>query len=722
MRPPPPRLRRRWNDVLRPLRGACPSGPWDGWAAPVGIALLWLLALAAFIGMAIPVEASPLRLDGQARSVSGTGHLETFYDPEGTLGVEQACAPTTPFTSIPGNFNGSYTPKGAWWLRLKVEPGPAAGGIWWLEIFAPYTDRIDAYVPDADVGDTISVRHKEAGALKPFDAREWPTFTNVLRMELVAGQPADLCIRLSGKRALNARLVLWREADLVGWLTLNILVISLAVGAALIVSLGALIIAAWLRSAAFGWYGVYVGAVSLNFLANSGFWPVLFRSVDPSSLLRLQSMVGCFSVMAGAMMARSIFGAPAHAPIANKVILAIALWAAVCIPVSALGYYGVVAPYLIVGVFTLALLGPWLALRMLLRREPAAMWYLVGFTTYCAATIWFALVVLGLAPLNDFLEWGYQSAGLLHMAATFAGLASALQAGMRERQRLEAELLQASQRNMLELERAVEQRTSALNEEVGARRRAETALLKALKEQRNFLAMVSHEFRTPLSTLRLSVTLLERGVEAADEALKREVEKMRRAILRLSGLIDTFLAEEWLERATMTIQRKLLDIGALTADVVRELAAHAQGRIVRAECLPIRIDGDPVLLRTVVDNLVGNALKYTDGSIFVSVSERDAGVLICVEDQGPGIPADQREEIFDRYYRAPEAITKSGTGLGLYLVRLIVEKHGGHVRLTDARDGGSRFEVWLPERLPPSSTGPAEDARTSHAASGGGVA
>jgi signal transduction histidine kinase len=688
-------------------------------AAPVRIALLYILALATCICMVMPVEASPLPLDGQVRNVSGTGHIETFYDPQGTLSVEQACAPTTPFTPISGNFNGSYTPKGAWWLRLKVEPGPAAGGAWWLEIFAPYTDRIDAYVPDADADDTVAVRHKEAGALKPFGEREWPTFTNILRVELIAGQPADLCIRLSGKRALNARLVLWRQADLVGWLTLNILVVSLAVGAALIVSVGALIIAAWLRSASFGWYGVYVGAVSLNFLANSGFWPVLLPSLEPASLLRIQSMVGCFSIMAGAFMARAIFRVPAHAPIANKIILAIGIVAGASIPASALGYYGIVAPYLMAGILILALLGPWLAVRMLLRGEPAAMWYLVGFSAYCAATIWFALVVLGLAPLNDFLEWGYQSAGLLHMAATFAGLASALQAGMRERQRLEAELLQASQRNMLELERAVEQRTAALNEEVGARRRAETALLKALKEQRNFLGMVSHEFRTPLSTLRLSVTLLERGVEAVDEALKREVEKMRRAILRLSGLIDTFLAEEWLERAAMTIQRRTLDIGALTADVVREHAAHAQGRIERADCPPITIEGDPVLLRTVVDNLVGNALKYTEKGIFVSVTRQDGGALICVEDRGPGIPAGERDEIFDRYYRAPEAVTKSGTGLGLHLVRLIVEKHGGHVRLTDAREGGSRFEAWLPERLPPLSPGQAEDARTPQAADGG---
>lgn len=660
--------------------------------------LLALIALSTFATGPVAAEHAPaLPLAAEALEVPAKGHLEALYDPTGTLSFEQVRKEGQHFTALSGNFNASYVPKGAWWVRLRLAPGPGAGGQWWLVVTAPYTDRIAAYAPDvADNGTLVRDRHKETGALVPARARDLFTFTNVVRLHLPQGETSEVYLRLSGNRALNAQLTLWRLPELTRHLTLSVLVFSLGVGAAIITAFGTLIMAMWLRSAQFAWYGAYVGSVALVFLGNGGFGQVLLQSLDPGDVVRLQNMVGCFATMAGAFMVRALFRTRQRARIIDALIVMLGYGSALAIGVSALGYYKVIAPYLMLGILGLALVSPWLALQQVRHREPAGIWYFVGFTCYCAATIWFSLVVLGVAPLNDFLNWGYQTAGLLHMAAIFAGLASSMRAGSRARRRLESQLLALSRSNERQLEQAVAQRTAALNAEVEGRRRAEDALQRALKEQRNFLVMVSHEFRTPLSTMRLAVAVLERGLGTGMSALRREVDKVGRSVIRLSNLIDTFLADEWLEHSAMMLQHRPVEMAALVAEVVREHGAQAPGRVFLGECTETVIEGDGVLLRTVLDNLVGNALKHTDGPVTASIVPSNDGALIEVADRGRGVPEAEREEIFERYYRSPSTVTRPGTGIGLYLARLIVEQHAGWIKVGDRSEGGSVFKVWLP--------------------------
>ncbi|QTL03293.1 sensor histidine kinase [Aquabacter sp. L1I39] len=663
--------------------------------------MLALLVLAALLPSqrAAAAEHGVLALPSNVLEVPAKGHLEALYDPTGALSFEEVRAQGGRFAALPGNFNASYVPKGAWWVRLRLAPEPGANGQWWLVITAPYTDHIAVYAPDQDADGTLMRnRHKESGAMVPARERDLFTFTNVVRLQVPAGETSEIYLRLSGNRALNAQLTLWRLPELARHLTLSVLTFSLGVGAAIITSIGTLVMAAWLRAPQFGWYGAYVGAVSLVFLGNGGFGQVLLSSWDPGDVIRLQNMVGCFSVLAGAFMVRGLFRTREGARIIDALLKALGLFSALCVVASAFGYYKVVAPYLMLGILGLALVSPWLALQQVRHREPAGLWYFVGFTSYCAATIWFSLVVLGVAPLTDFLGWGYQTAGFLHMAAIFAGLASSMRAGSRARRRLESQLLALSRSNERQLEFAVAERTAALNEEVEGRRRAEDALQRALKEQRNFLVMVSHEFRTPLSTMRLAVTVMERGLGTGMSALRREVDKVGRAVTRLSNLIDTFLADEWLEHSAMMLQHRPVDMGALVADVVHDQGSQAPGRVFLGPCPQTVIEGDAVLLRTVLDNLVGNALKHTDGPVTASLAPADDGVLIEVADRGRGVPEAEREEIFERYYRSPSTVTRPGTGIGLYLARLIVEQHAGWIKVGDRSEGGSVFKVWLPRQ------------------------
>ncbi|MFG1465084.1 sensor histidine kinase [Xanthobacter sp. DSM 24535] len=645
-------------------------------------------------------EAEPLLAEETTREIAAYGHLEALYDPLGTMTLSDVSAPNAQFRLLPGNFNAGYTPKGAWWLRLSIVSTHNASEAWWLAITAPYTDLIEVYGPDLGPSNQIEIVRKETGSLVPAARRELFTHAYLAQVHLKPNDRTDIYLRLSGTRSLSAKLTLWRLPDLLQHLTIGVLLLSLAVGAAGITSAGALIFGAWLRSPTFLWYGAYAGATALVFLGNSGFGSVLLNTWNPVHVLRLQGVIGCLSIMTGALLIRSIFCVPSRSRIITGFVLGMAGFAGLGMVASAFGFYGQVAPPLILGVLLLSLLVPALAFQQYLERKPAAVWYLVGFGSYSLATVWFALVALGFAPLTQFSEWGYQTIGVLHMGAIFAGLASAMRAGSRERRRLEARLLVASQRNERQLERAVAERTVALNAEIEARRRAETALHKALKEQRNFLVMVSHEFRTPLSTMRLAVAIIERGLASTEERLRNEARKISRAALRLSNLIDTFLAEEWLDKTAMQIQRKPVDLALLLREVSSEQASNASRAIAVTTSAVAVIEADPVLLRAAVENVIGNALKHTEGNVLVSLHTAPDGISLQVEDQGEGIPATEREEIFERYFRSSAAGARPGAGIGLYLAKQIVDLHGGRITLSAAPAGGSIFEIWLPVRMP----------------------
>ncbi|WP_165933696.1 sensor histidine kinase [Aquabacter spiritensis] len=659
------------------------------------------LLAAAFLFLVLMAgggAAATLDLAARDSGVPLAGHISVYHDPSGTMTFDEARADAGRFHPIEGNFNVGYSPQGAWWLHVSVMPEPGQGGIWYLAINARFTDMIQVHAPDRGEDGTRHIAHKTTGALFPPQSRDLLTNTYVVRVFLPEGEETDLFLRLSGARSLSAQPVLWRLPDFVEHLTLNVLIIAIAIGAAGITSIGALIFGLWLRSPPFAWYGAYVGATALNFLANAGFLALILDPLPPFAVLRLQGAIGCLGIFISAFMVRSIFCPPGRHPFVRLWLSTFGVAGAAGMAFSVFGHYGLIAPALMVSILVTSLIVPILAAARMVRGEAAGLWYFIGFTSYAAATWWFALVVFGLLPIGWIIEWGYQTIGLLHMAAIFAGMASALRAGARERRLLQGQLLRASQENAAALERAVERRTAELRREVGAREQAEAALRVALREQRNFLVMVSHEFRTPLATMRAAIAIIVRGSAGLDAQLRREGEKIVRALTRLTSLIDTFLAEEWIDRAAMRAERASVDVAALAVDICREQAAQGERTIETAGLRHATIEADPVLLRTLIENLVSNALKYSDGDVRLDIGARDTGIVLRVSDAGAGIVPEEQEAIFERYYRSPTRKLKPGAGIGLHIAKRVVEMHRGSISVTSSLGAGSTFEVWLPER------------------------
>ena len=218
--------------------------------------------------------------------------------------------------------------------------------------------------------------------------------------------------------------------------------------------------------------------------------------------------------------------------------------------------------------------------------------------------------------------------------------------------------------------------------------RAAARIESLVGSHRMLLANASHELRTPLARIRMAVELMQ---EAADPARKAELE---RDIAELDALIDEILLASRLDALPGLEVREEIDLLALAAEeCARYDNCSLEGR-------PVTVRGDPRLLRRMIRNLVENARRHASGSaieVMVAVGESGEAQL-RVRDHGPGIPADERERVFEPFYRSKERPPASGgSGLGLALVRQIARRHGGDAACLAAPDAeGALFLVRLP--------------------------
>ncbi|HET9074026.1 MAG TPA: HAMP domain-containing sensor histidine kinase [Solirubrobacteraceae bacterium] len=225
----------------------------------------------------------------------------------------------------------------------------------------------------------------------------------------------------------------------------------------------------------------------------------------------------------------------------------------------------------------------------------------------------------------------------------------------------------------------------------------------AFDVQREFVADASHELRTPLTVIRGQLELLA-GTEDVERHELLRVERLIQAeISRLTRLTDDLLLLARSERDDF-LRRRRVELAPLITDLWDGLSLTAPRRIEVGRVEALTIDADPDRLAQALRNLGTNAIAHTrepDGLVQISArrSPRDPQrVLITVADDGPGIPPEHRQQVFERFYRTDRSRARSqgGAGLGLAIVRAIVEAHGGWVSVGESAAGGAAFEIDLP--------------------------
>jgi two-component system phosphate regulon sensor histidine kinase PhoR len=238
--------------------------------------------------------------------------------------------------------------------------------------------------------------------------------------------------------------------------------------------------------------------------------------------------------------------------------------------------------------------------------------------------------------------------------------------------------------------------------------------------QSEFIANMSHEFRTPLTSIRMFVDTLRSGRVKSTEEEARCLDLLAQETERMERMVDRVLTFRQLEKADSGLRLAPQELPALVQRAlapwseVDEAAAERLELVMEPDLPRVMVDPDPIVEAT--RNLVANALKYTRGTVVITLRHDGEGIAVSVRDQGPAIPRWERKRIFKRFYRG-RGTREQGSGLGLAIAKGVAEAHGGRLDLKSSEGVGNVFTLLLPlverrapARVQPVTVTPGEDA------------
>ena len=629
--------------------------------------LLWLAA-GSLAGPPVPALTLPA-----AGKLDLTSHLDYLPDPGGTWEIaEVAGARATQFTTplprhSPPPWATSIHPEGALWLRFTLEPSPGGPDEAWLEVAPATLEDVRLYVPRPDRGFT----ERHSGQTWPWTEREVDYRQPLFRLQLEAG-PTTYYLRVQTRLATRPVLTLWPTLAFTEAAMAEARVWGLYFGVYALIALLHAFFWMWSQERVHYLFTLYV---ALNLLAAllAGGW---LQQAQPNFWLPglangVLAALLCLSLPVMQRFILDYVGLLRDKPFWRQGLLLAANL------LAGLGLLLVLAdlPGLALALASTAT-GTFIALSMLLAITPA--WR--GHERARTFLLAFGLHALGLA-VNLARARGWLAPGLMTDQALATGTLL---------QTLVLSLAIFSDHKRLRREKALAE------DQAAAERRLR-------EEQEDFLALVSHEVRTPLSIIAAAAhnLLLDPLLDAKSRA---RGEKIRRASERLTRLMDDYLSAERLASADAPLRRAPLELSKLCRAAMDDLQdTPGPEMILEAAAVPI-CTGDAELLRLAIRNLLQNARRHSPPAepVVIRPEAAEGGVRVRVRDAGPGVPSEDLPVIFRRFRRGHNS-TETGAGLGLYLVDKVARRHGGRVGVTNLVGGGCEFSLWLPLDAWPSS-------------------
>lgn len=277
----------------------------------------------------------------------------------------------------------------------------------------------------------------------------------------------------------------------------------------------------------------------------------------------------------------------------------------------------------------------------------------------------------------------------------------------RQNQELE-QIRQELQKLNQELERKVEERTFTLQETLQELESSRNELKEALDKEKElgelksrFVSMASHEFRTPLSTILSSASLINRYIAANQpDNCERHIHRIKSSVEHLNSVLEDFLSIGRIEEGLIKVNHEEFNIAEEVENIateMRELAKPGQS-IVVSSAEGALITSDKHLLKIAFSNLISNAIKFSheDGVIEVVLEKMSEKYLIHVKDHGIGIPYEDQKHLFARFFRASNSSNIQGTGLGIYIVKRYIDIIGGEISFESIPNKGTTITIELP--------------------------
>lgn len=657
----------------------------------LGALLAWGILAGALARAPVPWPGA-LTLGAWTTHLQTHGHLQRLQDPRGRLDVRQAVA-SPGWAPLPADLNAGFTDDTVW-LRLPLRVEGVAPGGWMLRLSNALLDDVQAYVSAGDGQWRLLGRSGE-----DVPRRDWPVDYRSPVFAFAPTQPGDylILLRLHSKNALATRLDVWQRLAFDNRSRQEGLQFGLSFGFYLLLLCLHLLFWIATRARMSGLFVAYLGGCVLNEAMSIGLVQQITGLPVGLSDRLLGVSIACslpigFQIASRQLHLRALH--PGFARWSQRTLWSVAVAGAALVLAGRYGWG--MQPVQALGLLEILLLVA-LGLRLLWRRYPPALFFALAFFPFYLGVLLGFLRNLGAIPVNGWTQYATTLGTMLHMTLLSFFIIGRYERHRRNRERRHANAAtELARRHGMRLEREVALRTAELHTQIRRRQRLEDELRASLqterlvlREQRDFVAMVSHEFRTPLAIITTSAQQLARKLDAPPEASRARCDNIREAAQRLLALVDDCLSDDRIEATSAELRLQPCALGDLLEEVCHDFPAQRVLCDNRIE--DDRLLTDPGLLRVALRNLIANADRHCppDACVRVRLSGRGEGLRVEVANPGERIAPGERQRLFEKYYRGENAKGTPGAGLGLYLVRRIAERLGGWVGLAGDREGSA---------------------------------
>lgn len=615
------------------------------------------------------LSAEPLALPAAGGRVSLSGHVGRLIDPRHELQLEDVLRADAAgkFEELSELRPAGYT-RDVHWFRFSLMRGAGTPADWIVELGEAYLDHIDAYVEREGGFTQTRLGDQIPSAERPLQTRLHSFF-----LTLPEERPIRIFLRVESISAITVTATLWTPAAFLAGETRSLLFHGAFFGVLGLLFVVYLALGAALADGALAAYAGYVVTQFLFYLGANGVAAAWFPDL-PGWSLNLLTGGGALAGAAVAMiMWDRILNLRVTFPRISRFYRVLAGILALSVPSAVFPIYGTVNP-VVIGVATLSALVSVGMIVVIMWRNPSDIslrYYLGAFMVAIAGLLVSNFALRGLIPSSNLLIHSYQIAFVAHLVILALGLAHRVR-------HIQAERIRALQ-------------------EIGfARHRAE--------QQRTFVAMLSHEFRTPLASIDSAVQIVETTAGSLPEPVLRRLTRIRTTARRLGDLVDLFLSSDALDQGALALRPEAVPLSRIVDLGLQELAeAELRHRVTVTSPADDRvIRADPQFLGVALGNLVRNALRYSppDATVEVATNPGREGVAITVRDHGYGMSAEEVDRIGSMYFRAGSSAGTKGAGVGLYITRQIVAAHGGSLEVESRVGEGSVFTILLPDAGP----------------------
>lgn len=622
------------------------------------VVLLKLAFLLSGLGVFLPVQAEALK-------VSHLAVLETAGQDDS---IQSVSAPDrqAQFRPLKDVYAGGYTHE-ARWLRFTVKV-PTAGA-WWLEIQPAILDDVRIYIPQGD-----GFVERRAGDRLPFDRREEAYRAFIFKLDMADTEPHTYFLRLSSSSTLMAQLRLWQPADFHNAKYAEYSTASFIGGVLFLIFCINILLWYFLRMNIIGWFALHVLTNLVLVAFSSGLVSQFLFPQNPHLSNTLSQFTLPLLLSASAPLLKSLVSRRLKSKWLDWVFLSIVVLPLLCIlPIFWDGYTHAAYGLLVIS----------LPFYVLMALVVSRIWWQTGRTElYLWPGVLFTVIGGALSTLI-MLGW-------LNIEIIPTGFFRPASFGM----------ILAMQASILILVNTIDQEKKRATERAIRAEMDVQNERKAVAEQSRFIAMITHELKTPLAVIDAATQTLERTARASTHG---RYDRIRSAVRRIERLVDQFLSADQVDHVRGRLRVSTFDAVRLLKGVA-DTSLCAPERIGLQAPEQLSLTADAAQLRIALANLVDNAIKYSPADLPIQLSLRPclrdgrSGVEFVVADAGPGIAPALHDKIFSRYTRGADVGHISGAGLGLYLVQRIVQAHQGTVSVQSLKTGVA-FHVWLPDGM-----------------------